>query len=117
MLSSNESELPQAPDRLERAAHRLIAIGLSPEEYAGRRGANILIFSLHKYRYRDPEVNTYVQRLGYILSMPELRTQCEAWHRSTDVTNITKIKEKIDSTAIDDQPRPWCRRRCPPATD
>ena len=117
MFSPENSGLPQAPDRLERAAHRLIAKGLSPEEYAGRHGANILVFSLHKYRYLDPEVDTYVKRLGYILSMPDLLTQCEILHQSTGSATTTELKEQTDSTAPDDQPRLWRRRRRPPAAD
>ena len=72
---SQNPELPIAPDHLEQAAQRLLSSGLSPEEYAGRHGANVLVFSLHRHQYRDPQVTAWIHRFGQILFTPSLLSQ------------------------------------------
>lgn len=39
----------------------------SPEEYAARNAHNIMCFSFHEYRFRDPALAAWIRRLHEIL--------------------------------------------------
>jgi len=113
MLPEYKHDLPHASEGLERAAHRLIATGLSPEEYAGLRGANILVFSLHKYRFHDAEVMAYVQRLGHILTTPELLLHCQEQSRILNSTDVVDSKPLRKASEAPDHSHSWRRRQRP----
>jgi len=48
----------------------------SPEEYAARHAHLWGCFSLHQYRYTDPQLGAWVHRLGEILSSQEEIERC-----------------------------------------
>ena len=83
-MSDPERQLPPAPERMERLAQRLMASGLSAQEYAGRRGENIFACSIHNYRYATAEVNGWVHELGRILSTPGLLEQYQRQYLSAE---------------------------------
>src|SRR5687768_4043967 len=56
--------LPLAPPGLEADAARRFRTELSPDEYAARFGHDFVLFSYHDYRYRQPGLTEWVQRLG-----------------------------------------------------
>jgi hypothetical protein len=43
------------------------ATGLSPEEWAAHNAHEIVLFSFDEFRYDDPDLDAWVQRLGRIL--------------------------------------------------
>lgn len=64
----NLDDLPLADPGRERDAREWFPIGkMSPEEYAAREGHRWYCFSFDDYRYADPEVDRWIQRLGDIL--------------------------------------------------
>jgi hypothetical protein len=74
--------LPMADSERERTATKLFPLTQSPEEYAARNAHLWDSFSFDEYRYSDPELNTWIQRLGDILfkrngapSISELRAK------------------------------------------
>jgi hypothetical protein len=52
------------------------AEGLTPEEWAARNAQDLLCFSGGEYRYADPAVNRWVQRLVAILFTDEAVDAC-----------------------------------------
>jgi hypothetical protein len=62
-----EHTLPMADPERERTAKELFPITQSPEEYAARNAHLWVSFSFDDYRYQDPLLNTWIQRLGDIL--------------------------------------------------
>lgn len=78
-----ERDLPLAEPGREQSALEIFPIhGLTPEEYAARESHRWACFSFADYRYRDPELSAWIQRLGSILfcapgapSVEELRAQ------------------------------------------
>jgi hypothetical protein len=120
VTSSNDSarttQLSQAPERIERAAARLIARGLSPEQYAGLRGANVLLFSLHKYRYADSKVSDYIWRLGKILDTPEMLEECQLMYKDPEADALESEQHRPVTNEAGSPTRPWRRRRRPPAS-
>ena len=111
----HRSAYPPAPDRLERAAERIIATGLSPEEYAGYYGENILAFALHRYLYGKPAVSAYIKRLGEILDTPTLLADCQQLHKKPDAPSRAKAEGgmRISKTSG----RTWRRRRATRSSD
>jgi hypothetical protein len=76
------AELPMADPGREADARRLFPFDLSPDEYAARHGHGWYCFSFDDYRYPDPKVDAWIQRLGDILfrregapSLDELRAR------------------------------------------
>lgn len=62
------TNLPPASPGREDDVRRLFPVGLmSPEEFAAREAHLILLFPFDDYRYRDPEVDRWIARLGDIL--------------------------------------------------
>ncbi len=67
----NIDDLPMADPGRERDAHQLLDLAMSPEEYAAREGHGWYCFSFDDYRYSDPAMETWIQRLGDILFQRE----------------------------------------------
>jgi len=61
-----DQTLPMADPERERTATELFPVTQSPEEYAARNAHLWVSFSFDDYRYRDPVLNTWIQRLGDI---------------------------------------------------
>ena len=61
-----DQTLPMADPERERTAMELFPVTQSPEEYAARNAHLWVSFSFDDYRYRDPFLNTWIQRLGDI---------------------------------------------------
>jgi len=66
MIMRNVDDLPPAPPDRERDARELFPLDMSPEEYAARHRHEWLCFSFDDYRYADPELDRWIQRLGDI---------------------------------------------------
>jgi len=58
---------PLAEPGVDAQARRMMADGVSPEEYAARWGHTMAAFSMDEFSYREPEVEQWVHRLGAIL--------------------------------------------------
>jgi len=49
---------------------------ISPEEFVARRSHGIMTFSLDRYDHGDPEVNSWMQRVGALLRDAEATDRC-----------------------------------------
>jgi len=65
MMEADQT-FPMADPGRERDAMELFPITQTPEEYAARNAHLWISFSFADYRYRDPALNTWIQRLGDI---------------------------------------------------
>jgi len=64
----NRDDLPLADPGRERDARELFPfLAMTPEEYAARHGKDWYCFSFDDYRYSDPVLDRWIQRLGDIL--------------------------------------------------
>lgn len=59
-------------EQIQRRAREWIGSGMTPEEYAARRGHTILFFGAARHHFRDPEVTRWMRRLGEILAGGQL---------------------------------------------
>jgi len=68
---------PAARDRAEQSVRKLMATGLSADEFAAKRGRNILVWSYGAYEFADPEVMSWARRVAEILCNADILEQCE----------------------------------------
>src|SRR5256885_12460891 len=61
------ADLPIADPGREADARNLFPFEMAPEEYAARHAHEWYCFSFDDYRYADPAVDRWIQRLGDIL--------------------------------------------------
>ena len=87
-------ELPYAPERLELAARKMLETGWSPEEYAGRRGACIYVFGLHRYLYQSPETTAWIQRLAEIIFNDKLVEQYQRQYLTPEEIEEIRLANK-----------------------
>ena len=87
------NQLPLAPSNCEQLAMQLFPIGMSPEEYAARYVADWFCFSFHRYRYRDCDLDIWIQRLGEIFSNPELLSRCQ--EELLTERELLKIRQRL----------------------
>ena len=86
---------------------------MTPEEYAGRRGGNVLECSLHTYRYATEVYNTYVQRLCEILRDPELLQKYQRDYSDGETEPIEPASDEIAFSISQSRESNWRRRRAP----
>jgi hypothetical protein len=65
------SDFPMADPGREKDARELFPLDMSPDEYAARNAHDWYCFSYDDYRYSDPEMERWIQRLGDILFVRE----------------------------------------------
>ena len=57
---------------------------MSPEEYVARHGHGWGCFSLDLHRYRDPEIEAWVRRLGELMHDVRAMERCRRLYLSAD---------------------------------
>jgi len=99
----DSNELPMADPGREEMAREIFPLNISPEEYAARNAHGWLCFSFDDYRYSDPKLTQWIQRLGDVLfgrngapSVEELRA------RLLTPEEIAAIEDEIKSRGDDD---------------
>jgi hypothetical protein len=75
--SDNLSEHRLARAGAEAHVLRLMAEGLSADEFAAKHGRRILVWSYGYYRFRDSEVEQWAHRVSEVLFTPGLLDICE----------------------------------------
>ena len=80
---------------MEELARRLMDSVLSPEEYAGRHGAQVMVCSLHRYQYERAETTAWVHRLGEILSDPALLEYYQKTYLTREEWEVLPQQEEL----------------------
>jgi hypothetical protein len=93
-MNKATKQLPLAPYNCERMAKTIFSLNMSPEEYAARYSADWFCFSFHRYYYRDPQLDEWIQRLGAIFSNPELLAKCQA--EILSVKQLSAVKKRLE---------------------
>jgi ankyrin repeat protein len=68
---------PQARANASRNVRRLMAEGLSADEYAAKHGRRMLVWSYGHYQFEDADAQRWAHRVAEILFTPGLLEQCE----------------------------------------
>ena len=71
VVRTPDDELPVADPVREQTALRLFPIhAMSAAEWAARHGFELRWFNYHRFRYRDPALDRWLQDLGAVLAAP-----------------------------------------------
>jgi hypothetical protein len=76
-LGHTKERVPAPPEREEWVLSYFPLREMTPEEWAGRHGASVLVSGLHRYIYQDPVIDAWIRRLGEILRDPQLLKECQ----------------------------------------
>ena len=79
-----------------------LAPGMTPEEYAGKRGHLVGAFDLHEYSYKDKELGRWLHRFGKIFEDPKKLDECRRKLLSpAELQVITKYIDDVVSGRIE----------------
>lgn len=73
-----------------------VDLQISPEEYAARHAHLWGCFSLHQYRYSNPEMAAWVRRLGDILASAEEIERCRQRFLTPEELAAVRLEEGED---------------------
>jgi hypothetical protein len=71
-MSSTYNQRVLAPLEREELIREIFPIHMAPEEYAARFGHQLNELTFCNYRYNDPVVNAWMQRLERVFFSPDL---------------------------------------------
>lgn len=75
-MSTDQADRPLATEQLEQRVQAMFPIDMAPERFAAEDGYGWLGFIFGDYRYRNAELDAWIQRVGEILRTPQLLEQC-----------------------------------------
>ena len=79
-----------------------LSVGMTPEEYAAKRGHLVGAFDLHDYSYRDKELGRWLHRFGKIYTDPKQMDECRKRLLSPEeLRTITKYIDDVVSGRIE----------------
>lgn len=96
-----ELDRPFAPEETEARVKETFTITVPPEEFAGRDGDGWLDFPFARYRYRDAELDSWVQSVGQILANPEKLRECQKKYLSSAERSLMLRLASDDNEAVD----------------
>jgi hypothetical protein len=100
---SDAAERPLAPEETERRVKDTFPIAVSPEEFAARDGYGWLDFPFGRYRYRDPQLDEWIQVVREILQTPSRLRACQAKYLTPEEMRlIAKYLQDDDNESLDD---------------
>jgi hypothetical protein len=71
MMTDERSHLPLAGEEMEKHVSEVFPIKTDPEEFAARDGVGWMDFTFHEYRFRDPELDSWIHAVGRIITDPQ----------------------------------------------
>ena len=86
-----------APDGYESWVHELFDFSIPPEEFAARHYHEFHQFSFSQYKYADPAIDAWIQRLGEIFFAPnnyEIVSQYRSWFLTEAEIRELQIKDE-----------------------
>lgn len=70
-MSNDRSHLPAASDDMENHVREIFPTHTIPEEFAAKDGAGWMEFTFHEYRFKDPELDSWIHAVGKIITDPQ----------------------------------------------
>ncbi len=101
-MSDQIQSLPHASEEMEAHAKAVFPIEVEPELFVAKDGAGWLNFTFNDYRYRDPELDSWIHTVGKIIRDPQLLQEVKEKYQSAldkqDLENyINDDLENIDN--------------------
>lgn len=99
---SDAAERPLASEDTEDRVKETFPIDVPPEEFAARDGYGWLDFPFGRYRYRDPELDEWIQAVKEILQTPERLRECQAKYLTPAEIQLATKYLQDDNESFDD---------------
>jgi len=95
-------ERPLASEETEKRVKETFPIDVAPEEFAARDGYGWLDFPFSRYRYRDLELDQWIQAVSVILHSPEKLRECQAKYLTPAEKRLIDRYMQDDDERLDD---------------
>ena len=100
---SEPQERALASEETEGRVKETFPIEMAPEEFAARDGYGWLDFPFARYRYRDPNLDEWIQAVNKILQSPAKLRECQAKYLTpAEMRLINKYLQEDDESLDDD---------------
>jgi hypothetical protein len=96
-MTEEREHLPLAGEEMEKHVSEVFPIKTDPEEFAAKDGVGWLEFTFHEYRFRDPELDSWIHAVGKIITDPQTLEAVQRKYLSdAEFTAIRKYMEDDD---------------------
>ncbi len=100
---SEPQERALASEETEGRVKETFPIDMAPEEFAARDGYGWLDFPFARYRYRDANLDEWIQAVNKILQSPAKLRECQAKYLTpAEMRLINKYLQEDDESLDDD---------------
>lgn len=99
---SDAADRPLASEETEKRVRETFPIEIAAEEFAARDGYGWLDFPFGRYRYRDPQLDQWIQAVKEILSSPARLRECQAKYLTPAEMQLIEKYLSDDGEALDD---------------
>lgn len=100
---SEPQERVLATEETEGRVKETFPIDMAPEEFAARDGYGWLDFPFARYRYRDANLDEWIQAVNKILQSPAKLRECQAKYLTpAEMRLINKYLQEDDESLDDD---------------
>jgi hypothetical protein len=98
----SDAERPLADEETERRVKETFPVDVPPEEFAARDGYGWLDFPFARYRYRDSELDAWIQATKEILQNPARLRECRARYLTPAERQLMARWMADDNESVDD---------------
>ena len=99
---SEQEERALASEETEGRVKETFPVDQSPEEFAARDGYGWLDFPFGRYRYRDTELDKWIQAVNEILHSPDKLRECQAKYLTMAERRLIDKYMQDDDERLDD---------------
>lgn len=100
-MNDDKDRRPAASAEMEQNVREVFPIGTDPEEFAARDGVGWMDFTFHEYRFSDPELDSWIHRVGRIITDPDALDAAQRKYLSDG--EYTMMRKYMDDDLLDDE--------------
>lgn len=100
-MSQERQHLPLAPDSMETHVREVFPTGIAPEQFAAKDGTGWMDFTFHEYRFKDPELDSWIHAVGKIITDPLRLEEVQREHLTPEEFEAIRNYQQ-DHDLIDD---------------
>ena len=99
---SDAAERPLASEETENRVKETFPFNMNPEEFAARDGYGWLDFPFARFRYRDADLDDWIQKVKHILHNPARLRECQDKYLTAAEKQLIEKYLQDDNESVDD---------------
>jgi len=103
-MPNETSHLPVASDEMESHVREVFPLDTLPEEFAAKDGAGWMEFTFHEYRFKDPELDSWIHAVGKIITNPQLLEETQRKYLTE--TEFFEVRKYMDDDDLEEDNEP-----------